>query len=223
MEESEFKPEIIVDFREAFSIKLKLSELGSRVVEKSITPADYVLSENCAVERKTLKDFLRSIYDGRLFEQVERLAKAYEKPILIVEGYMLQGLEDVENPKIFWGALARVLAECGVSVIFTPDERGTALFLYSLSEKLQKESERRVLAKRKPRVYTLREKQLLILQGLPNIGPERAAKLLERFGTLRRVFQASERELLSVEGFGKKIVRQIREILDTKYPGLEEI
>jgi len=223
MEESEFKPEIIVDFREAFSIKLKLSELGSRVVEKSITPADYVLSENCAVERKTLKDFLRSIYDGRLFEQVERLAKAYEKPILIVEGYMLQGLEDVENPKIFWGALARVLAEWGVSVIFTPDERGTALFLYSLAEKLQKESERRVLAKRKPRVYTLREKQLLILQGLPNIGPERAAKLLERFGTLRRVFQASERELLSVEGFGKKIVRQIREILDTKYPGLEEI
>jgi len=223
MEESEFKPEIIVDFREAFSIKLKLSELGSRVVEKSITPADYVLSENCAVERKTLKDFLRSIYDGRLFEQVERLAKAYEKPILIVEGYTLQGLEDVENPKIFWGALARVLAEWGVSVIFTPDERGTALFLYSLAEKLQKESERRVLAKRKPRVYTLREKQLLILQGLPNIGPERAAKLLERFGTLRRVFQASERELLSVEGFGKKIVRQIREILDTKYPGLEEI
>ena len=222
MEESEFKPEIIVDFREAFSIKLKLSELGSRVVEKSITPADYVLSENCAVERKTLKDFLRSIYDGRLFEQVERLAKAYEKPILIVEG-SLQGLEDVENPKIFWGALARVLAEWGVSVIFTPDERGTALFLYSLAEKLQKESERRVLAKRKPRVYTLREKQLLILQGLPNIGPERAAKLLERFGTLRRVFQASERELLSVEGFGKKIVRQIREILDTKYPGLEEI
>jgi len=223
MEESEFKPEIIVDFREAYSIKLKLSELGSRVVEKSITPADYVLSENCAVERKTLKDFLRSIYDGRLFEQVERLAKAYEKPILIVEGYTLQGLEDVENPKIFWGALARVLAEWGVSVIFTPDERGTALFLYSLAEKLQKESERRVLAKRKPRVYTLREKQLLILQGLPNIGPERAAKLLERFGTLRRVFQASERELLSVEGFGKKIVRQIREILDTKYPGLEEI
>jgi len=222
MEESEFKPEIIVDFREAFSIKLKLSELGSRVAEKSITPADYVLSENCAVERKTLKDFLRSIYDGRLFEQVERLAKAYEKPILIVEG-SLQGLEDVENPKIFWGALARVLAEWGVSVIFTPDERGTALFLYSLAEKLQKESERRVLAKRKPRVYTLREKQLLILQGLPNIGPERAAKLLERFGTLRRVFQASERELLSVEGFGKKMVRQIREILDTKYPGLEEI
>ena len=223
MEESEFKPEIIVDFREAFSIKLKLSELGSRVVEKSITPADYVLSENCAVERKTLRDFLRSIYDGRLFEQVERLAKAYEKPILIVEGYTLQGLENVENPKIFWGALARVLAEWGVSVIFTPDERGTALFLYSLAEKLQKESERRVLAKRKPRVYTLREKQLLILQGLPNIGPERAAKLLERFGTLRRVFQASERELLSVEGFGKKMVRQIREILDTKYPGLEEI
>lgn len=223
MEESEFKPEIIVDFREAFSIKLKLSELGSQVVEKSITPADYVLSENCAVERKTLKDFLRSIYDGRLFEQVERLAKSYEKPILVVEGYTLRGLEEVENPKIFWGALARVLAEWGVSVIFTPDERDTAIFLYSLAEKLQKESERRVLAKRKPRVYTLREKQLLILQGLPNIGPERAAKLLERFGTLRRVFQASDRELLSVEGFGKKIVRQIRELLDTKYPGLEGI
>ncbi|MCD6529711.1 hypothetical protein J7L06_05435 [Candidatus Bathyarchaeota archaeon] len=223
MGEPKFKPEIIVDFREDFSMKLGLTELGSRVVEKSITPADYVLSENCAVERKTLRDFLRSIYDGRLFEQVERLAKAYEKPILIVEGYTPQDLDEVENPKIFWGALARVLAEWCVSVIFTPDKKGTALFLHSLAEKLQRESERRVLAKRKPRVYTLREKQLLILQSLPNIGPERAAKLLEKFGTLRRVFQASEKDLLSVEGFGKKMVRQIRELLDTKYPGLDEV
>ncbi|MEM2242795.1 MAG: helix-hairpin-helix domain-containing protein, partial [Candidatus Bathyarchaeia archaeon] len=53
--------------------------------------------------------------------------------------------------------------------------------------------------------------------------PERAEALLKRFGSVRRVFQATKRELLSVKGLGEKTAQAITEFLDTKYPGLEEL
>lgn len=222
MAKMEVKPKVIVDVRESYLVRRTLAELDTEVVEKTITPADYVLSGDFAVERKRFRDFLRSIFDGRLFEQVQRLAKAYGNPVLVVEGDLSQAFLEISNPLVFWGALAKVVSEWNLSVVFTLNERHTAMFLYSLAKKLQEEKKKPIIAKHKPRVYTLKDRQLLVLQTLPNIGPERAEKLLERFGSVRKVFQASEREILSTEGLGRKTVQQIRELLDTRYRGLEE-
>jgi ERCC4-type nuclease len=52
-------------------------------------------------------------------------------------------------------------------------------------------------------------RQLRILQSLPGIGPDRAARLLERFGTLRACFGASRAELIEVEGIGLKTAAAI--------------
>ncbi len=214
-------PRIVADTRESFWVKKHLKKLGSEVIEETISPADYVVSENCAVERKEFRDFLGSIYDGRLFEQAQRLAAAYERSYLVVEGGA-QDLQEISNPLVFWGALAKVTAEWNVSVVFTVNKRHTAMFLHSLAKKLQEEKKRKVTVKHKPKAYTLRQRQLLAVQSLPHIGPERAEKLLKRFGSLRRVFTASDKELLSTEGLGKKTIEEIKELLDTKYPALEQ-
>ncbi len=214
-------PKIIVDTRESDRLKKMLVKLGCNVIEEFISPADYVISEGCAIERKKLDDFVKSIYDGRLFEQVERMAKVYEKSILIVEGN-LQSLEHITNPAVFWGALTTILAGNPLSVIFTSNSKNTALFLYNMCKKIQSEKKKRIIAKHKPKVYTLSQRQLLTVQSLPNIGPERAKKLLEYFKSVRQVFHASDREILSIDGFGKKTVQEIKKVLDTKYPGLDE-
>lgn len=213
--------QIIADCRESYWVVKHLKKLGSEVIEETISPADYVISEECAVERKEFKDFFRSVFDGRLFEQARRLAAAYEKPHLLVEGPVAQELSKIQNPLVFWGALAKVTAEWDISIVFTSNEEHTAMFLHSLAKKLQEEKKRKVTVKHKPKAYTMRQQQLLAVQSLPNIGPERAEKLLNRFGSLRRVFTASDEELLTVEGLGKKTAQAIRELLDTKYPGLE--
>jgi len=217
-----FKPTVFVDIRESLDVKDSLVELGCEVVERVLSPADYVVSEDCAVERKELHDFFRSIFDGRLFEQVERLAEAYENPLLLVEGDVIKAVKAIRNPKAFWGALAKVMAEHHVSTVFTPDEWNTAMFLHSLAKKLQSEEERKITVKHKPKMYTLKQRQLFAVQSLPKIGSERAEMLLRKFGSVRRVFQASKRELLSVKGLGEKTVQGMLELLDTKYPGLEQ-
>lgn len=214
-------PKIVVDTRESRKLKKALVELGCELVEESITSGDYVLSESCAVERKTIRDFMQSIYDGRLFEQVERLAKVYQKSVLIVEGE-LQTLKYLSNPAVFWGALATVTANHEISVTFTRNLKDTAMFLRSLARQLQEEKGNQVITKHNPKFHTLSQRQLLTVQNLPNIGPTRAEKLLTKFGSLRKIFLASDNEIMSINGLGKKTVQEIRKLLDTEYLGQEQ-
>lgn len=51
--------------------------------------------------------------------------------------------------------------------------------------------------------------QLHLLQGLPGIGPERAARLLDRFGSVRAVMAANAAELRAVPGIGPTCARKI--------------
>jgi ERCC4-type nuclease len=55
-----------------------------------------------------------------------------------------------------------------------------------------------------------RKRQIYFLQGLPGVGPERAARLLEKFGTVQAVVTASYGELQTVEGIGKHTAERIK-------------
>ena len=63
---------------------------------------------------------------------------------------------------------------------------------------------RQVKAKRKV------TRQRRILQSLPGVGPERARRLLERFGSVAGCINASAEELSSVEGIGNKTAGAIK-------------
>ena len=58
-------------------------------------------------------------------------------------------------------------------------------------------------------------KQLYMLQGLPNVGPLLAKRLLNHFGTVRKVIQADIEALSAIEGIGKKKAEGISNLLDS--------
>jgi hypothetical protein len=64
---------------------------------------------------------------------------------------------------------------------------------------------------------SLLEQQLFIIESLPNIGPVNAKALLEHFGSVGNVINASEKDLQEVEGIGKKTAENIRSVIDSKY------
>ncbi|OYT51101.1 hypothetical protein B6U66_04535 [Candidatus Bathyarchaeota archaeon ex4484_135] len=210
-------PVIIADVRENRLVILELKRLGARVEEKAISPGDYVVGEAFGIERKSMRDFIQSIFKKRLFEQVERLRQAYPRCCLVVEGDPMK-IAALPNPSVFWGALARLITDAEVPVIFTPDEAHTALFLYALAKKLQEEGEK-VEARYKPKMMGLRERQRFVVEGLPGVGPKLADRLLRVFGSVRAVFNAPETALAKVKGVGPKRAREIRAVIDAPYPG----
>src|SRR5262249_19234418 len=66
-----------------------LQDAGIRVDFAQLKVGDYITSASTAIERKTVNDLISSIYDGRLFLQCSDLNHYYSKPVLIIEGNML--------------------------------------------------------------------------------------------------------------------------------------
>ena len=207
---------IIADIRESRIIILELRKLGAEVIEETITPGDYVVGEEFGIERKTITDFIKSIYDKRLFEQIERLSDTYSRCCLLVEGDASR-TSYLSNPLVFWGALSKIITEYNIPVVFTYNEKQSAQFLFSMGKKLQEKRKKEIKSRYKPKMYSLRYKQLFVVQGLPSVGPKLADRLLRTFGSVRAVFTASEAMLSRVKGVGNRKAKKITELLDAPY------
>ncbi|ASJ11012.1 DEAD/DEAH box helicase [Thermococcus sp. P6] len=207
---------IYVDSRELRSgVPKHLRELGAEVVVRTLDVADYVVSEDVGIERKGAGDFIQSIIDGRLFEQVERLKRAYEKPLIIVEGE-LYGVRNV-HPNAIRGAMAALAIDWGVPLLFSSGVEETAQFVYLIARREQEERKREVRLRSEKKTLSLAERQRLIVEGLPSVSATLARRLLRHFGNVERIFTATEEELREVEGIGPKKAREIRRVITAPY------
>jgi len=208
---------IVADSREAASgIPEILRKRGFYVQMKNLDVGDYVVSA-CAVERKTVRDFISSLYGGRLFEQAQRISRSYKDYLLIVEGDIQEVLADLRNPRVYWGTLLALAMNFDFRILFTLDQEQTADLLQVLVTKFRGKATVRPLLVKKPRMATTKDWQLSLLESLPEIGPKMAEKLLVSFGSVRNVFRASRSELAVKGGIGYARAAKIQELLDSEY------
>jgi len=211
-------PIIIIDERERKSnVPELLAKKGNLVKFKQLNVGDYVISDRIAIERKTLKDFVKSIYEGRIFEQLSRLVEAYEMPIIIVEGDLNDVIFYLENLNIFRGALVSLIINTNVKLLYSLNENETADYISIIARREMKRSKEifTPIIKGKKRIENIKDWQSYILQSFPYIGPKSAKILLREFKTLKDVFNADERKLSSL--IGKEKARKIIEILNKKW------
>ena len=212
-------PRIIVDEREKPSgVPEELRSLGASVEYRVLDVADYVVG-SYAVERKSVRDFLSSLYSGRLFDQAHRLGQSYEMSLLVVEGDLWRELRDLRNPRSLWGALISAVFDFGLNTFFTPDGKQTAQFLITLARggRHRGSANSPPLVVRKPKTADVRRIQLSILSSLPGIGPRMAEQLLAQFGSLRRVFAASVTEIAVGAKVGRARALSLTRLLDAAY------
>lgn len=209
---------IAVDSREAPSgIPEILRKRGLYVQMKPLDVGDYIAAEY-AVERKTVQDFITSLYSGRLFEQARRISLSYKDYLLVVEGDIHEVLIDLKNPKVYWGTLLSLAFDFGFKILFTLDREQTADVLQVLASKSHgKVGGVGPMLVTKPRMGTTKDWQLSILESLPAIGPKLGEKLLRSFGSVRRVFQATRVELAVKGGIGSAKAERIQQLLDAQY------
>jgi len=209
---------VLADHRERSSGVLKvLRELDDVVViVKELPVGDYVVSDRVAIERKSSSDFVQSIIDGRLFEQAAKLSEHFARPVVIVEGEEIYAVRNV-HPNAIRGAIASLALDYGIPVIFTRNERETAAYIRALARREQLDLNREPRIRGEKRILSLPEMQRFIVESLPFVGPKLARQLLKHFGTVERVFTASERELAQVDGIGPKRAKEIRRVLTEEY------
>ncbi len=208
---------IFADYREkGTGVVKKLADIGVQMKLDMLQVGDYVLSSRVGVEYKTSEDFVGSIIDGRLLQQVKELRNAYERPLIIIEGGDVYRQRNI-HPNAIRGMLATISVNFAIPVMYTKDADDTAQMLMAIAKREQDETTRDFSphASRKP--LTLKEQQEYLVQALPSIGPQLAKTLLEHFKTAKAVFNASKEELMTVEGLGEKKAEGILKVTQAVY------
>ena len=217
---NEEEPTIIVDCREAqtaIKIVKGLVERGVHVKTKSLEKGDYILSDQCAVERKTVNDFVYTLTRRYLFEQLFRLKESYPKALILLEGYLpiIYRFSHIQ-PAAVWGAMFN-LAKNGIAIVNTASQKETIDFLYVAARQEQ------IVEKRTPTVHafkktdTITEAQVYFVASLPNVGREKANAILRSYQTpLNAVINVND-WAKTVHGLGPVITNKVKEVLNTPY------
>ena len=219
------EPTIIVDSREANTankIVTGLLEKGANVETKALDKGDYVLSDLCAVERKTVKDFGYTLTRRYLFDQVFKLKEIYPKSLLLIEGYMpvLFKYSNI-NPASVWGAMFN-LAKNGIAMINTSSYKETIEFLYVAAKQEQ------IVEKRSPVVHafknvdTISDSQVFFISSLPNIGREKATSILISYQTPLNAIINVDDWSKTVHGLGPVITNKVKEVISSPYREISE-
>lgn len=207
---------VVVDHREYRSgVVRELSRRGATVQAEQLATADYMLSRRVAVERKAVDDFLQSMVDGRLFGQMRQL-RAYLRPLLIVEGENLTTSRNIPRAAIY-GAMASILVDFGIPILTTKDEAETADVLFSIAKREQSDSKRDIAVRHDKVSMSDDERLRFIVEGLPGVSAVLAKRLLDRFGTIHALVNASRAELMEVDGVGSKTADEILRLVHLAY------
>ncbi|HEX9861967.1 MAG TPA: ERCC4 domain-containing protein [Candidatus Bathyarchaeia archaeon] len=214
------EPTIIVDSREASSaakIVKGLLERGVNIKTENLEKGDYILSDQCAVERKTVHDFVYTLTRRYLFEQLFRLKEAYPKSLVLLEGYLpiIYKFSHIQ-PAAVWGAMFN-LAKNGIALVNTMSYKETIDFLYVAARQEQ------IVEKRAPTVHafkkmdTLADAQLYFVASLPNIGREKALAVLKSYQTPLNAVINVDDWAKTVHGLGPVISNKVKEVLNTPF------
>jgi len=210
--------EILCDMTETRSgIPRELALAGAVARVGRLPVGDYLVMGKILIERKSVGDYMNSLYDGRFYRQLAALVRTAPRTLLLVEG--CEGYCEKLWPKAVRGSYLKMLSTFRIPTVFTKDEAGSCLFLLELGRLCQ--------SKRSEEHYrpdtsfgTSADKglhpdrtRLRMLAAIPGIGPAHAGRLLSRFGSIEGLLQAGEAGLREVSGIGPIRARAIMAVL----------
>jgi len=216
----EEQPTIIVDSREASTapkIVKGLKELGAEIEIEVLQKGDYIVSDLCAIERKTVHDFVYTLTRRYLFEQLFRLKDVYPKPVILIEGYLpiIYKFSKIQ-PASVWGAMFALIKQ-GIYMVHTTTRKETIDFLYTAAKQEQIVDKRIPIVHPVKKLETLTEAQIFFIASLPNIGREKAASLLKSYQTPLNALINVDQWAKEVYGLGPKITERVKQVLHTPY------
>jgi ERCC4-type nuclease len=200
----------------------KLAEMGIGIepIEEDEGNVDrYVLSKRTAVERRTGNAFLRGIQDKTLFTSAIYLREHFEISILIVEGQLDDNYRAF-NPQAVRGALCSMMLVYGITVLSASSVDETVALLAVMARQEQTGvPEISLIPKRK--ATDLADMQRRVIEMLPGCGMTMARELLQHFGSVRRIVNATEAELRRLRGIGAKRAAGIHQVLNADYESVD--
>ena len=203
---------IIADSREPRYIVERLKSEGIDVSRDFLDIGDYLLPNDVVIERKSGSDFILSIKDNRLWNQLSNLSQ-YENPIVIIESENIWKDMYFSNSqyihKSYFGAISTIAVSFGIPVITVETREDTIRLIKSIYKRVTSEGKSERPVKKLRKAKTIDEVKEDMLAQIPGLSIKKSKKLLECFGTIQNIANAKKEEFELVEGVGKKLAKII--------------
>jgi len=210
-----------------------LESLSIPYTETDLKVGDYFVGsinadgsmEGVAVERKAMGDYIGSLTSGHLNNQLYELSYNFPFSYLVVIGYLSQELFYRKIPRelvissLVGSSLKRAPdgASGVVCTVNLENEWDFGHFLKHLDGKLTKDEQRIPMLQKKK--WNPNELLPYIVSGFPNVGPITAKKLLQHFGSIKNLVNASIEDLQKVDGIGQKKADLVWRLINMEYRG----
>jgi len=182
---------------------------------------DHLLPNSIGVERKTGKDFLASITDKRLYNQLNNLYQ-YNYPILAIitdniwkDMYFSKNKYNANVHNVYKGALKTIYAKYPkVRIIFFDSDEEYVDFLIEIDNKLLEDGKNLRPIPMTRKATSIKEIRENVLAAIPGVGISMSKKLLKRFNSVNRISNATIEELIEIDKLGNKTAEKIKESLN---------
>ena len=161
-------------------------------------------------EHKTPNDFVGSIFDGRLFRQIEEMRDNYDYFYIIVSGSYEDTVYKVNDK---YENIVGAISSCFVRkcpVIFVDDYINVCEIIKKISDKLS-DGKIRIKPVSKSSIEDIR---IRIICSIPGVSRKKGEALLAYFGRIDRILTADVKELKQVKGIGDVIAKTITRLSD---------
>jgi DNA excision repair protein ERCC-4 len=191
----------------------RLASLGADVTVVSLVRGDYVVGPSPVVERKTIADLHASVAGGRLWQQMRRISDD-GRPYLLIEGR-----------SIFAGAVAPdairgmclALIDLGVALIRSDGPMDSARWLARLADRRRAGAVRvRPPHAQRPPSPDVSPMEAA-LSAAPGVSTKTARTVLERFGSIAAVADATVEDLTSLPNVGKQRAQAIVALIQQQW------
>ena len=135
----------------------------------------------------------------------------------LISKYLHKSVCLITSEKIVNGAVISIMLDFNIPVMFSKDAEETANILVKMAEREQLKNKRTMAIRTGKKPMSLKERQRFIVESFPDVGALTAENLLMKFGTIESIVNASEDELMEVEGVGKITAKKIKAVLTEKY------
>jgi len=211
---------IIVDDRESRSGNItSLKRRRCKVKVDRLEVGDYIVGD-VVVERKDGADFISSIRDKRIWNQASNLAQAEHPIIAVIDANIWKTIYFTRSNwihKSYYGALAKLTTSFGITVLMFPTDDDFLRYLKTLDKQQDKESSgvRPAPLQRKATKFCVRqENNLCTING---VSVKTAKLILNHFGSVKKVANASVKQLKKIDGIGPKTAEAIYKLYNEKY------
>ena len=146
-----------------------------------------------------------------MFQQAGKLASVPMQSMIILEGTSSMVQSFGLTREAIQGALVSLSLVFKIPLLRSRNPEETARLILYAARQVQSHGCKQLYPRTFPYARRLKDKykrQIHVLQGLPGIGPARASLLLDKFGTLKAIFNSPVHELEQIPGIGRNTARQ---------------